>query len=222
MENVTEQINEFCSALTLSAATYGVSVNSESLAGLAKYYELLSAWNARLHLVAPTSPREFARRHILESLMLLEHLPAGAAIADVGSGGGLPIIPCLIARPDLRAVLIEASPKKAVFLSEALREVVGTPTDSTKLARPRVIAERFENAAAPDVEFITCRALERFEDMLPKLIDWAPASATLLLFGGEGLRKHFDGSGRAAKAVLIPNSERRFLFLISPRVSNHA
>lgn len=191
-------------------------MNSETIAGLSKYYELLNAWNTRLHLVAPTSPREFARRHILESLMLLAHLPAGAAIADVGSGGGLPVIPCLIARPDLRAVLIEASPKKAVFLSEALREILSATDEALKLTRARVIAERFENIIAPAVGYITCRALERFEDMLPKLIEWAPASSTLLLFGGEGLRRQIDASGRATKAILIPNSERRFLFVIAP------
>ena len=52
---------------------------------------------------------------MLESLMLLKHLPSDAKIADIGSGAGLPIIPCLIARPDLHATLIESSQKKSVF-----------------------------------------------------------------------------------------------------------
>src|SRR6185503_10236211 len=99
---------------------YGIVLHQNDLEALVKYYELLSAWNARLHLVAPSSPKAFATRHVLESLLLLEHLPAGAHVADVGSGAGLPMIPCLIARSDLHAVLIEASKKKSVFLREAL------------------------------------------------------------------------------------------------------
>ena len=82
---------------------------------LGAFYSLLTHWNDRLHLVAPCSPEEFATRHVLESLMLLKHLPQDAKIADIGSGAGLPIIPCLLARPDLQATLIESSQKKSVF-----------------------------------------------------------------------------------------------------------
>lgn len=218
--NLNPQSDEFRSALKAHASTYGVSLTAEALAGLSKYYELLGAWNARLHLVAPTSPLEFATRHILESLMLIEYLPRGAVVADIGSGAGLPIIPCLIVRPDLRAILIEASPKKAVFLNEALRGVSET-RDSTKAMRARVVAKRFENIAAPEVDFITCRALERFEEMVKELLAWAPERCTLLLFGGEGLRERIEAAAYAVKAIRIPNSERRFLFLVrSQRGSN--
>jgi 16S rRNA (guanine(527)-N(7))-methyltransferase RsmG len=216
---LAEQLEEFRNALQGHAPTYGVSLTAESLAGLAKYYELLNAWNARLHLVAPTSPSEFATRHILESLLLLKHLPQSAAVADIGSGAGLPIIPCLISRTDIRAVLIEASPKKAVFLREAFRELLNQTPASGQSARVSVVAERFENIAAPEVDFITCRALERFGETVPKLLEWAPARSPLLLFGGEGLRERLEASGVAVSATLIPNSERRFLFRAEgPRV----
>lgn len=218
--NLTPQLKEFRTALEVNAATYGLSLTAGALAALSKYYQLLDAWNSRLHLVAPTSPREFATRHVLESLVLLEHLPQGAGIADIGSGAGLPIIPCLIVRPDLRAVLIEASPKKAVFLREALREVLDHEAASTQLTRANIVAERFENVPAPEVDFITCRALERFEETIPKLLEWAPDNATLLLFGGEGLGRRIEDAGFAASATLIPNSQRRFLFLVSKATQN--
>lgn len=210
----SDQLNEFRNALKRHAATYSVLLDADTLDALSKYYELLNTWNARLHLVAPTSAREFATRHILESLMLLDHLPQGAAVADIGSGAGLPIIPCLIARPDLRAVLIEASPKKAVFLSEALRGVASS-TRAAEIAQARVLAKRFEDVPAPEVDYITCRALERFEEMLPTLIAWAPAGSTLLLFGGEGLEGRIEDSGLGSERILIPNSERRFLFVVN-------
>jgi len=217
--HVVDQLNEFRNALKRHAATYEVSLVADTLDELAKYFELLNTWNTRLHLVAPTSPREFATRHILESLMLLNRLPQAASVADIGSGAGLPIIPCLIARPDLRAVLIEASPKKAVFLNEALRGIASA-TVSGGIGRVRVIAERFENIPAPEVDYITCRALERFEEMLPTLLAWAPASSTLLLFGGEGLERRIEDSGLGSERTPIPNSERRFLFVVNAVASD--
>jgi 16S rRNA (guanine527-N7)-methyltransferase len=174
--------------------------------GLCAYYEILNSWNARLHLVAPTSPAEFATRHVLESLTVLQYLDDNAGVADVGSGGGLPIVPALIVRHDISATLIESSRKKAVFLREALKE--------TKTAgRGTVINERFENISAPAVDFVTCRAIERFDVLIPKLVEWAPAANRLLLFGGESLKKPLENAGLIIESKLLPNSERRFLIV---------
>ena|SRR5437660_6718900 len=110
---------EFTNALERNASSFGVELSGAGIAQLASYYELLLRWNPRLHLVAPCSAIEFAMRHVLESLLLATHLPNNARVVDVGSGAGLPVIPCLVARSDLRATLIESSPKKTVFLREA-------------------------------------------------------------------------------------------------------
>jgi 16S rRNA (guanine527-N7)-methyltransferase len=210
MTTTTAKVFEFREALETEAGVYQAQINVGTIDRLCNYYELLSAWNARLHLVAPCSPSEFAKRHILESIMLLPHLPAAAKIADIGSGAGLPIIPCLIARPDLTATLIESSKKKAVFLREALNR-----TEVSKSTT--VIGERFEDIRTPDVNIVTCRALDRFEAKLPSLIHWSPAQSVLLLFGGEGLGNEIDQLKLDFDEVLIPDSQRRYLFVIKER-----
>jgi len=187
-------------ALKSNEAAFNLDLSSETVTQLAKYYSLLTRWNDRLHLVAPCAPEEFAVRHVLESLLLLKRLPSNATVADVGSGGGLPIIPCLIARPDLEATLIESSQKKVVFLREAL----------TRLGlRAVVVASPFEDVPAPPVSFVTCRALDQFMRKLPALINWAPRGSTLMLFGGDGLGKQLKNF----EQILIPKSEKRYLFL---------
>ena len=208
----SSQLTEFTDTLQSSAADYGVTFDQGSLDGLGAYYEILNSWNARLHLVAPTSPAEFATRHVLESLTVLQYLHDNADVADVGSGGGLPILPVLIVRQDISAILIESSRKKAVFLREALKE--------TKTAgRGTVINERFENVSAPAVDYVTCRAIERFEELVPKLVEWAPATAGFLLFGGENLKKSLESTGLVIESKLLPNSERRFLIVARKQVS---
>jgi len=201
MPTSTERLRQ---ALYDNAPGFGIELQPEHVTGLRSYYQLLLKWNSKLHLVAPCSPEEFATRHILESLLLLSHLPRNARIADVGSGGGLPIVPCLIVREDLRAIAIESSQKKAVFLREALRG-----TNSREAAH--VMTGRFEEIGAPKVDFVTCRALDKFQKMLPALVDWAPSGSELLLFAGASLRKEIEELIPPARVYPIPKSERRFL-----------
>ena len=199
-------IDVFRQALEAHEPEFGIALQPDRIERLNDYCELVMKWNPRLHLVAPCSPAEFAVRHVLESLLLPKHLPAGAVVVDVGSGGGLPIIPCLLVRDDLRATLIESSTRKAVFLHEALRFV--RPPDRTQL-----IAARFEDIETPAADFVTCRALDRFTEMLPALIDWAPRNATLLFFTGESIRNEVQTILPSVSVEHIPRSERRFLLI---------
>jgi 16S rRNA (guanine527-N7)-methyltransferase len=199
--NVQNELQRFEQSLLSNMLAYDVELSADALETLRTFYSLLIRWNERLHLVAPCAPEEFATRHVLESLMLLKHLPQQTKIADIGSGAGLPIIPCLIVRPDLDAVLIESSQKKAVFLREALNAVG---------RRATIVARRFEETEAPEVSFVSCRALDQFMNKVSALIEWAPEGSTLLLFGGEGLRQQL----KAYDEFLVPGSEKRYLFVV--------
>ncbi|MCA1593353.1 MAG: 16S rRNA (guanine(527)-N(7))-methyltransferase RsmG [Acidobacteria bacterium] len=198
--------DEFVNALSQHAASFNVTLSEDATGRLKGYFELVLAWNKRLHLVAPCPPVEFATRHVLESLLALQFLTDGSRVIDVGSGAGLPIIPCLIARPDINATLFEASPKKAVFLREALRRV-----DRHNAAR--VVAVRFEDAEPPEADFLTCRALDRFVELFPTLVAWSSKIKTMLLFGGPALREEFERAALPFTSLRIPESERRFLFV---------
>jgi 16S rRNA (guanine(527)-N(7))-methyltransferase RsmG len=200
------QPEQFADALRVHAPAFGLSLQPDEIRKLTGYYELITKWNQRLHLVAPCSPEEFATRHVLESLMLLKHLPANANVVDIGSGGGLPMIPCLLVRSDLHATLIESSTRKAVFLREALRA-------AQPPGRGEVIAARFEDIEAPDADFVTCRALEKFNDIFPKIVRWKPTTATFLLFVGETLRKLVESSLKSVTIERMPESEARYLLI---------
>ena len=200
------EIEQFKRALELHSAEFGVVLQAAHIVRLISYYELLLKWNPKLHLVAPCSPEEFAVRHVLESLTLLKHLPTNARAADVGTGAGLPIIPCLLVRDDLHGVLIESSQRKAAFLKEASRPV--KPPD-----RAELIVARFEDLPPPNVAFITCRALDKFSELLPELVDWAPKNASFLLFAGESLLEKIRQILQVSSVELIPQSEKRFLVI---------
>ena len=196
----------FSQAIAKHQTIFGFHFNAAQISDFSGYYELVEKWNPRLHLVAPCSAEEFAVRHVLESLTILDFLPENAELIDVGTGAGLPSIPCLLARADLRGTLIESNTKKAVFLREALSRF-------NLQTRAEVLNSRFEQTAPP-TGFVTSRALDKFVEKLPEIVDWARQCEKLLLFGGEKVRDKLIELGLDFATKLIPNSEQRFVFVV--------
>ena len=100
-------------------AAYGIAFEEGEVERLGRFLALLLEANKAFNLTAVTEVAEAWRRHVFDSLTLLgllAELPDGAAVADVGSGGGLPGIPLAICSPRLEFTLIEATGKKAAFL----------------------------------------------------------------------------------------------------------
>jgi len=198
----TEPIN----SLKTNQGRFGAELSDSSIEKLADYYELLQEHNPILHLVGPSSPSEFATRHILESLTLLPHLPLKTKFADVGTGGGLPSIPCLLVREDLTAILIESKEKKTKFLEEAV-EKLGIKD------RVTIVTRQFEEAELDDATVVTCRALDKFSDKLRKMVRWSKGRQ-ILFFAGENLAEVLTKNGLSFERSLMPLSERRFLFIL--------
>lgn len=186
-------------------ADFGLKLAENQITNLADYYQLVQKNNPLLHLVAPCSEEEFAVRHILESLTLLDFLPKKTKFADVGTGAGLPSIPCLLVREDLQGILIESKLKKAAFLQEVVKEC-GLEN------RTIIINRQFEEVSKSGASHITCRALDKFTQKLPKLLKWSKGS-DLLFFGGNSLRDELRKNRVKFKEKLLPMSEQRYLFI---------
>ena len=91
---------------------------------LLAYLELLAKWNKTYNLTAIRDPLQAVSLHLLDSLTVLRELSdRRGALADVGSGGGLPGIPLAIAEPARRVTLNDANEKKGAFLRQAVIEL---------------------------------------------------------------------------------------------------
>ena len=196
---------KFIEGLRTNQTNFGLDLDQSQVEKLADYYELVQNNNALLHLVAPCSEEEFAVRHILESLTLLKYLPQNAKFADVGTGAGLPSIPCLLVREDLHGVLIESKLKKATFLREALNKF-------ELENRAQIINRQFEEIQKPVVSYITCRALDKFTVKLPKLLKWSK-NCSLLFFSGNSLRDELLKNRVNFEELLMPMAAQRYLFI---------
>lgn len=130
---------------------------------LLAYLALLDRWNRTYNLTAIRDPREMVTRHLLDSLAMhpfVDGLAArGGALADLGTGPGLPGIPLAIAKPCLRVTLVESNGKKARFLREAVRTL---KLDNARVAEAR--AEALDEPQAYDA--LTARALDVLDGII--------------------------------------------------------
>ena len=144
------------------AARYDVS--RESLARLRLYVDLLLRWQQRVNLIGPATIESVWDRHIHDSLQLLPLLPPGTtAIAELGSGAGIPGLVVAIAA-NLTAHLYESNAKKSAFLREAIR-LTGTKAQIHNIR----LESLHSKSDLPEVQCVLARALAP----LPLLLDYA-------------------------------------------------
>ena len=74
-----------------------------------------------LNLTSVDHEAVFMQRFVLPSILLAPWIPQGAVVLDIGSGMGVPGVPLLIARTDLRGILVERRKKRAEFLRHVVR-----------------------------------------------------------------------------------------------------
>ena len=110
-------------ALERGTSELAIALAGDAKQRLLQYAALLTKWNNTYNLTAIRGAREIVIQHVLDSLSVLPHLPAGKSLADIGSGSGAPGLPIAIARPDWQVTLNEASGKKAAFLRQAVIEL---------------------------------------------------------------------------------------------------
>lgn len=99
----------------------GFDLPDEMIAQLVQLWHLVDS--APFNVTAIKTFDEAARKHIVDSLMLLVFAQPQGALLDVGSGGGFPGLPLAIARPDLDVTLLDATAKKARFCDDTARSL---------------------------------------------------------------------------------------------------
>ncbi len=188
----------------LAPFTEEVELSPALLEQLHLYLDLLLRWNARISLTAVRDPEQIVRRHFGESLFAAQVLlgdsrveqasrpasdPSSHAeglqprddavktLADVGSGAGFPGIPIKLLAVKLELTLIESQSKKATFLREVIR--------SLGLDRAEVFCGRVEHWDKT-ADFVTLRAVEQFDRVLPIAAKLVATSGKLCLLIGAG------------------------------------
>lgn len=155
MEKITMEAVEAC------LKSLGITYELSQVQALVTFCETLLKWNATYNLTTITDASSVLTLHVADSLTLVpkvkEFAPAAKRVLDVGSGGGLPVVPLAVMRPDLSVSAVDTVKKKAVFLRQA-----GV---MCRLRNFTVYNDRVEKLSLPPFDVITSRAFASLKDM---------------------------------------------------------
>ena len=109
----------------LHQALPNLDLPADALERMEQYAQALLETNAHMNLTAITDPRSVTLKHFADSLSLLGvyDFPQGTWVLDLGTGGGFPGVPLLLARPDLKVTFLDATRKKLRFIEETLNNM---------------------------------------------------------------------------------------------------
>ena len=174
---------EFHDRLVRRVRRAGISLDAQLKSRLVTYFELLATWNGKINLTGfdlsdPTP--EAIDKLFVEPLLAARYVaPNAARMIDIGSGGGSPALPILLAHPRLQVLLVEAKTRKAVFLKEALRGL-GVATSEVATARYEELLARPDLHEAHDL--LTIRAVRIESRVLMSLQAFVKPAGQLFLF----------------------------------------
>lgn len=143
---------------------------------LTEYAAVLTGPGIERGLLGPREAPRIWDRHLLNCAVVADPqiglIPAGAKVADVGSGAGLPGLVWAITRPDLTVILIESLLRRATFLTECVHKLGLS-------GRVQVLRARAESASQRPgtMDVVTARAVAP----LGTLAEWG---VPLLVPGG--------------------------------------
>jgi 16S rRNA (guanine527-N7)-methyltransferase len=183
-------------------------VSDDTLARLDKFATLLTAWQRRINLIAPSTLSHLWTRHIADSLQLLPLAPEAKIWIDLGSGAGFPGIPlaCALAQtPGTQVHLVESNGKKAAFLRETVR-ITGVPAT--------VHADRIENfgdSFGGNADVVTARALAPLKSLCDQALPLLAKGAIGLFLKGQDVEAELTQAAKywTVEAGLKPSVTSR-------------
>lgn len=154
------------------------------------FCELLATDGVVRGLIGPREAPRLWERHLLNCAVIAPAFEEGSAVADVGSGAGLPGLVLAIVRPDLQVTLIEPLLRRTSFLLECV-EALGL--SNVEVLRGR--AEEFHGSREFDV--VTARAVAPLDRLAKWCLPLSREGGSLLAMKGESatdeLRESEDG-----------------------------
>lgn len=98
-------------------------IRNDTVQKFEKLTEIMIQTNAVMNITALTTMEKIIPLHYADCVKIADRIPEGATVIDVGCGGGFPILPLAIVRPDLRITGLDSTDKKVRYVQSTADEL---------------------------------------------------------------------------------------------------
>ena len=174
-----------------------LSLPTEGIPALLRYWELLAEKNKVMNLTAITDPDEAARLHFLDSAALLALADLrGKTVVDVGTGAGFPGLPLKILEPSIRLTLLDAQRKRVDFLREVCEDL---GLEDVECVHGR--AEEFAQERRESFDFAVSRAVAALPVLAELCLPLVKPGGQFLAMKSVDSNEELNSAGRAVNLL---------------------
>lgn len=182
--------------LRREAANMGLILTDENLLAFKIFAAELIKWNNKVNLTSITDENEIVIKHFIDCLHLVPHVLNEDLLLDIGSGGGLPVIPLKIVRPDTMMVSVDAVGKKINFQRHVIR-LLGLKKIEALHAR----IEDLNKTHAGKFSLITSRAFTRLDHFVSLASPLLAANGRIIAMKGLGADDEISESSEVLRLL---------------------
>lgn len=190
----------FREILNDAAQKFGVALIERQLEQFEIFYKLIVDWNAKINLTAIVDEKDFAVKHVIDSLSVWDENKFAAVknLCDVGTGAGFPAVPLKIFKPHLEITLIDSLTKRVEFLKKVTAEL---ELDAVTCMHGRAEDLAHDKNLREHFDLVTARAVARLNVLAEYCLPFVKIGGTFAAMKGKIFREEIDEAQKAIKIL---------------------
>jgi 16S rRNA (guanine527-N7)-methyltransferase len=193
-------MKSFKEILSEEAKNHKIELTQDIIQQFDEFRGKLLKWNKKVNLTNITEPEDFAKKHIIDSLMLIKHtdITNRAKVMDVGTGPGIPGLIIKIYRQDIELTLLESVRKKTDFITWI--------TNDMSIPHVTVLNERAENVGhdrqhREKHDIVVARAVSALNTLSEICLPFVKTGGTFVAMKGDSPEGEISMAKRAMEVL---------------------
>lgn len=190
----------FQEILLNATKNFGIDLNVRQVEQFEIFYNMIVDWNSKINLTAIVDAKDFAVKHVIDSLTVWDEKKFADVknFVDVGTGAGFPAIPLKIFKPQLEVTLIDSLTKRVDFLKKV---VTTLELDNVTCLHGRAEDFARDENLRGKFDLVTARAVARLNILAEYCLPFVKIGGNFAALKGKIFREELAEAERAIKIL---------------------